>query len=244
MVKAHRAGFRIEGEDVAQADVRAVSIARRRGPALSVTRDVSRRVDDGPVDVAGYRIVVIHAGVCLCLGTGRQQQGQVRAGRHGDHADFFRIEASGPGLAAHETDSALTVFPGCLVDGKPFRAWGAVHEIHALNAAPRQFLFPISDEPHVAAVHVGSAGDEDHADIFPERIGGRREPFEVGDAVGAGQESRGAGFVGHRRNLAGLSIRHPSCRPDVFALLGRERKTAAEQEKGQETFHGARSVNP
>ena len=238
VVEADGTGLSVEGEDGAQRHVGAVAVPRGWDAGFSVRGRIGRGVGDSPVDVAGQLVEFVHGVIGPGLGTRGQQQGQMGAGRHRDDADLLRIEATHFRFAPYAAHRPLTVFPGRLVDGKARRPRRPVHEVHALDADFREFFLPVSDEPHVAAILIGAARDEDHAYPFLYSGIGRREPVQIGIAERGGIEARCLDLIGHCGNLEGLCIRDTAFRPDIFPLLRRQRQTAEQGSENEQTFHG------
>ena len=238
VVEADGTGLSVEGEDGAQRHVGAVAVPRGWDAGFSVRGRIGRGVGDSPVDVAGQLVEFVHGVIGPGLGTRGQQQGQMGAGRHRDDADLLRIEATHFRFAPYAAHRPLTVFPGRLVDGKARRPRRPVHEVHALDADFREFFLPVSDEPHVAAILIGAARDEDHAYPFLYSGIGRGEPVQIGVAERGRIEARCLDLIGHRGNLEGLCIRDTAFRPDIFPLLCRKRQAAEQGSENEQTFHG------
>ena len=236
MVQAHRTGLFVEFENVGQPHVRAIPLAGGRSAGLAVRGGVGGRIDNRPVDMAREVIDLVDPLIRRRLAARGQQERQVRPGRHGDHADLFRVEAPLGGLFPHEADRPLAVFPGGLPDGQAHRPGRPVHEVDALYTQFRKPFPPLLDQPHVAAVHITAAGDKDHAGAV--RVRRFLEPFQVGDAVLVGVEIRKAGLIGHGCDLVRLRIGHLALGPDGHAFLGQQGPCQQEGDQGEGSFHG------
>ena len=241
VVQAHRAGLFVEFEHVGQPHVRAVALTGGRGAGLAVRGGVGGRIDNRPVDIAREVIDRVDPLIRRRLAARCQQERQVRPGRHGDHTDFFRVEAPLGGLFPHKADRPLAVFPGGLPDGQSHGPGRPVHEVDALHAQFRKPFPPLFNQPHVAAVHITAAGDEDHAGAV--RVRRFLEPLEIGDAVLVGVEIRKTGLVGHGCDLVRLRIGHLALGPDGHAFLGQQGSCQQEGDQGEGSFHGATGLS-
>ena len=236
VVKAHGAGVAVELENLADGNVSAISFAGRRDAFfVGIGSDVCRCVGHRPVDVAGNGIQFIYRFVCRGLRTGGQQQCEVPAGRHSYRSYFFGVETTLLGFAADHAHSPLAILPGSLVVGDTLRTGGAVYEIDALHAQLGEFLVPHLDQPHIAAVVVTAAGNQDHTRSIG--VGRLFEPLQIRDTVLVRVEAFRLGNIRHSGNLMRLRVRHLAGRPNILAFPRTELQGDENEDKGENLFH-------